>query len=215
MASRNIESRQGLTAAFLAWQGILGATIRPNDKVLRFSAGSALEAHTRLFVENPAELEDWLCDLNPNSKGVISEANAVSSLANAVIGDRLQFEMTASYHAIAIAIALSLMEAYQLSVQHEQATLQILRTKLGSEDLRTQFESKAFEQQEAARNGTKKPDASIASKGHLRPLEPRRRYWLPILKLGARARVRMEDRKCRCCSSSSSPLTFSDPRDSE
>ncbi|KAI4302356.1 hypothetical protein MLD38_038111 [Melastoma candidum] len=30
------------------------------------------------------------------------------------------------------------------------------------------FESKAFEQQEAARNGTKKPNASIASKGHLR-----------------------------------------------
>ena len=30
------------------------------------------------------------------------------------------------------------------------------------------FESKAFEQQEAARNGTRKPDASIASKGHLR-----------------------------------------------
>ncbi|KAK1302748.1 hypothetical protein QJS10_CPB12g00851 [Acorus calamus] len=79
----------------------------------------------------------------------------------------------ASYHAIAI--ALSLMEAYQLSVQHEQTTLQILQTKLGSDDLRTQdaaawleyFESKAFEQQEAARNGTRKPDASIASKGHL------------------------------------------------
>lgn len=30
------------------------------------------------------------------------------------------------------------------------------------------FESKALEQQEAARNGTPKPDASIASKGHLR-----------------------------------------------
>ncbi|KAK8956763.1 Clustered mitochondria protein [Platanthera zijinensis] len=82
-------------------------------------------------------------------------------------------QTAASYHAIAI--ALSLMEAYQLSVQHEQTTLQILRTKLGAEDLRTQdaaawleyFESKAFEQQEAARNGTKKPDASIASKGHL------------------------------------------------
>ncbi|KAK1326390.1 hypothetical protein QJS10_CPA01g01920 [Acorus calamus] len=67
------------------------------------------------------------------------------------------------------------MEAYQLSVQHEQTTLQILQTKLGSDDLRTQdaaawleyFESKAFEQQEAARNGTRKPDASIASKGHL------------------------------------------------
>lgn len=30
------------------------------------------------------------------------------------------------------------------------------------------FESKALEQQEAARTGTPKPDASIASKGHLR-----------------------------------------------
>lgn len=30
------------------------------------------------------------------------------------------------------------------------------------------FESKALEQQEAARNGTPKQDASIASKGHLR-----------------------------------------------
>uniref|UniRef100_A0A2P2ME31 CLU central domain-containing protein n=1 Tax=Rhizophora mucronata TaxID=61149 RepID=A0A2P2ME31_RHIMU len=82
-------------------------------------------------------------------------------------------QTAASYHAIAI--ALSLMEAYPLSVQHEQTTLKILRAKLGPDDLRTQdaaawleyFESKAFEQQEAARNGTKKPDASIASKGHL------------------------------------------------
>ncbi|XP_051134914.1 protein REDUCED CHLOROPLAST COVERAGE 3-like [Andrographis paniculata] len=82
-------------------------------------------------------------------------------------------QTAASYHAIAI--ALSLMEAYTLSVQHEQTTLQILQTKLGAEDLRTQdaaawleyFESKALEQQEAARNGTPKPDASIASKGHL------------------------------------------------
>jgi hypothetical protein len=30
------------------------------------------------------------------------------------------------------------------------------------------FESKALEQQEAARNGTPKPDASISSKGQLR-----------------------------------------------
>ncbi|KZV15077.1 clustered mitochondria protein [Dorcoceras hygrometricum] len=82
-------------------------------------------------------------------------------------------QTAASYHAIAI--ALSLMEAYPLSVQHEQTTLQILRAKLGPDDLRTQdaaawleyFESKAFEQQEAVRNGTRKPDASIASKGHL------------------------------------------------
>ncbi|XP_072980573.1 protein REDUCED CHLOROPLAST COVERAGE 2 [Typha angustifolia] len=82
-------------------------------------------------------------------------------------------QTAASYHAIAI--ALSLMEAYSLSVQHEQTTLRILQAKLGLEDLRTQdaaawleyFESKAVEQQEAARNGTPKPDASIASKGHL------------------------------------------------
>ncbi|OVA10298.1 Tetratricopeptide repeat-containing domain [Macleaya cordata] len=82
-------------------------------------------------------------------------------------------QTAASYHAIAI--ALSLMEAYSLSVQHEQTTLQILQAKLGKEDLRTQdaaawleyFESKALEQQEAARNGTPKPDTSIASKGHL------------------------------------------------
>ncbi|KAK4488863.1 hypothetical protein RD792_004653 [Penstemon davidsonii] len=82
-------------------------------------------------------------------------------------------QTAASYHAIAI--ALSLMEAYSLSVQHEQTTLQILQAKLGAEDLRTQdaaawleyFESKALEQQEAARNGTPKADASIASKGHL------------------------------------------------
>ncbi|KAK8950794.1 Clustered mitochondria protein [Platanthera zijinensis] len=82
-------------------------------------------------------------------------------------------QTAASYHAIAI--ALSLMEAYSLSVQHEQTTLRILQAKLGAEDLRTQdaaawleyFESKVQEQQEAARNGTPKPDASIASKGHL------------------------------------------------
>ncbi|KAK7294066.1 hypothetical protein RJT34_16949 [Clitoria ternatea] len=82
-------------------------------------------------------------------------------------------QTAASYHAIAI--ALSLMDAYSLSVQHEQTTLKILRAKLGSEDLRTQdaaawleyFESKAIEQQEAAKNGTPKADASIASKGHL------------------------------------------------
>ncbi|KAL6497084.1 hypothetical protein OROGR_029013 [Orobanche gracilis] len=82
-------------------------------------------------------------------------------------------QTAASYHAIAI--ALSLMEAYSLSVQHEQTTLKILQAKLGAEDLRTQdaaawldyFESKALEQQEAARNGTPRPDAFIASKGHL------------------------------------------------
>jgi protein TIF31 len=83
-------------------------------------------------------------------------------------------QTAASYHAIAI--ALSMMDAYSLSVQHEQTTLQILQEKLGQDDLRTQdaaawleyFESKALEQQEAARRGMPKPDSSIASKGHLR-----------------------------------------------
>ncbi|KAK3143557.1 hypothetical protein QOZ80_4AG0301790 [Eleusine coracana subsp. coracana] len=82
-------------------------------------------------------------------------------------------QTAASYHAIAI--ALSMMDAFSLSVQHEQTTLQILQEKLGQDDLRTQdaaawleyFESKALEQQEAARRGMPKPDSSIASKGHL------------------------------------------------
>ncbi|KAL1203557.1 Protein REDUCED CHLOROPLAST COVERAGE 3 [Cardamine amara subsp. amara] len=82
-------------------------------------------------------------------------------------------QTAASYHAIAV--ALSFMEAHSLSMQHEQTTLQILKAKLGPDDLRTQdaaawleyFESRAIEQQEAARNGIPKPDASIASKGHL------------------------------------------------
>ncbi|GKV45461.1 hypothetical protein SLEP1_g52537 [Rubroshorea leprosula] len=82
-------------------------------------------------------------------------------------------QTAASYHSIAI--ALSLMEAYSLSVQHEETTLKILEAKLGSDDLRTQdadawleyFKSKVLEQQEAARCGSPKPDASIASKGHL------------------------------------------------
>uniref|UniRef100_A0A803KUY9 glutamine--tRNA ligase n=1 Tax=Chenopodium quinoa TaxID=63459 RepID=A0A803KUY9_CHEQI len=47
----------------------------------------------RLFLsENPAELDDWLGDLNSNSKIVIPEAYAVSILRNAVLGDRFQFE---------------------------------------------------------------------------------------------------------------------------
>ncbi|KAL1298056.1 hypothetical protein HN51_042481 [Arachis hypogaea] len=77
------------------------------------------------------------------------------------------------YHAIAI--ALSYMEAYSLSVQHEQTNLEILQKKLGSEDIRTQeaaaclefLQSKALEQQEAGKSGSSKSDASIASKGHL------------------------------------------------
>nr|CAD1843094.1 unnamed protein product [Ananas comosus var. bracteatus] len=56
-----------------------------------------LKVEVRLFEklflsENPAELEDWLSDPNPNSKEVIHEAYAVLSLASAVLGDKYQFE---------------------------------------------------------------------------------------------------------------------------
>ncbi|KAI3453042.1 hypothetical protein Pfo_009705 [Paulownia fortunei] len=47
----------------------------------------------KLFIsENPAELDDWLGDLNPHSKVAITDAYAVPSLKNAAIGDRFQFE---------------------------------------------------------------------------------------------------------------------------
>ncbi|EEF44839.1 eukaryotic translation initiation factor 3 subunit, putative [Ricinus communis] len=103
----------------------------------------------------------------------LSHPNTAATYINVAMMEEGMGNTAASYHAIAI--ALSLMEAYSLSVQHEQTTLKILQAKLGSEDLRSQdaaawleyFETKALEQQEAARNGTPKPDASIASKGHL------------------------------------------------
>lgn len=42
--------------------------------------------------QNPAELDDWLGDLNPQSKEVIKGAYAVPSLASAMLGDKFQFE---------------------------------------------------------------------------------------------------------------------------
>ncbi|KAK4430229.1 Glutamine--tRNA ligase, cytoplasmic [Sesamum alatum] len=56
-----------------------------------------LKVEVRLFdklflSENPAELDDWLGDLNPNSKVVIPDAYAVPSLKNAAVGDSFQFE---------------------------------------------------------------------------------------------------------------------------
>ncbi|CAK9149316.1 unnamed protein product [Ilex paraguariensis] len=41
---------------------------------------------------NPVELDDWIGDLNPHSKVVIPEAYAVTSLRDAAVGDRFQFE---------------------------------------------------------------------------------------------------------------------------
>lgn len=56
-----------------------------------------LSIEVRLFdklfnSENPAEHEDWLSDVNPQSKVVISGAYAVPSLRDAAMGDRFQFE---------------------------------------------------------------------------------------------------------------------------
>ncbi|XP_027366589.1 glutamine--tRNA ligase isoform X1 [Abrus precatorius] len=47
----------------------------------------------RLFLsENPAELDNWLGDLNPNSKVIIPNAYGVSSLQDAKVGNNFQFE---------------------------------------------------------------------------------------------------------------------------
>lgn len=56
-----------------------------------------LKVEVRLFdklflSENPAELDNWLGDLNPHSKVVVSDAFAVPSLKNAAVGDTFQFE---------------------------------------------------------------------------------------------------------------------------
>lgn len=45
-----------------------------------------------MLLQNPAELDDWLSDLNPDSKVVIPEAYAEPSLHSAAVGDRFQFE---------------------------------------------------------------------------------------------------------------------------
>ncbi|KAF7063848.1 hypothetical protein CFC21_070322 [Triticum aestivum] len=52
----------------------------------------------KLFLsENPAELKDWLGDLNPHSKEVVKGAYAVPSLATAVVGNKFQFERLGYY----------------------------------------------------------------------------------------------------------------------
>ncbi|KAL1198250.1 Glutamine--tRNA ligase, cytoplasmic [Cardamine amara subsp. amara] len=62
-----------------------------------------IKVEVRLFEklfnsENPAELnDDWLADINPNSKVVVSGAYAVSTLKDAAVGDRFQFERLGYY----------------------------------------------------------------------------------------------------------------------
>nr|GMD16764.1 Glutamine--tRNA ligase [Ipomoea batatas] len=47
----------------------------------------------KLFLsENPAEIDNWLGDINPHSKVVMPNAYAVPLLQNAAVGDKFQFE---------------------------------------------------------------------------------------------------------------------------
>lgn len=72
-------------------KGVLHWVAQPSPGV------NPLNVEVRLFdklflSENPAELDDWLADLNPHSKVVIPSAYAVPELRNAVVGDTFQFE---------------------------------------------------------------------------------------------------------------------------
>ncbi|KAF5727743.1 hypothetical protein HS088_TW22G01440 [Tripterygium wilfordii] len=56
-----------------------------------------LKVEVRLFEklfnsENPAELDDWLADLNQESKVVVPDAYALPSVKGAAVGDSYQFE---------------------------------------------------------------------------------------------------------------------------
>ncbi|EOA34714.1 hypothetical protein CARUB_v10022284mg [Capsella rubella] len=56
-----------------------------------------LKVEIRLFdklfnSQNPSELENWLDDINTNSRKVVSNAFAVPTLKEAVLGDKFQFE---------------------------------------------------------------------------------------------------------------------------
>ncbi len=53
-----------------------------------------------LWLQNPAELDDWLADLNPNSREVITDAYAVPPLKHAKEGDRFQFERLGEFFSL-------------------------------------------------------------------------------------------------------------------
>ncbi|KAI3885115.1 hypothetical protein MKW98_002507 [Papaver atlanticum] len=72
-------------------KGVLHWVAQPSPGV------DPLRVEVRLFdklflSENPAELEEFLTDLNPESKEVIPEAFAVPFLRDAAVGDKFQFE---------------------------------------------------------------------------------------------------------------------------
>lgn len=60
--------------------------------------------------QNPAELDNWLGDLNPHSKVVILDAYGVPSLRDAAVGDRFQFERLGMFNNL-------LLENYLPSLQ--------------------------------------------------------------------------------------------------
>ncbi|XVF84783.1 hypothetical protein PTKIN_Ptkin17bG0066400 [Pterospermum kingtungense] len=75
-------------SALLRW-GVLHWVAEPSPGT------DPLKVEVRLFdklfnSENPAELENWLADLNPNSKVEIPAAYAVPSLRDAAVGDAFQ-----------------------------------------------------------------------------------------------------------------------------
>ncbi|PHT45701.1 hypothetical protein CQW23_14859 [Capsicum baccatum] len=51
-----------------------------------------VEIQNGILDKNLAELDDWLGDLNPESKVVIQNAYVVPSVSKAALGDRFQFE---------------------------------------------------------------------------------------------------------------------------
>ncbi|XWS34969.1 hypothetical protein CRYUN_Cryun21dG0083200 [Craigia yunnanensis] len=72
-------------------KGVLQWVAEPSPAV------DPLKVEVRLFYklfnsENPAELDNWLADLNLDSKVEIPAAYAVSSLRDAAVGDTFQFE---------------------------------------------------------------------------------------------------------------------------
>ncbi|MCL7032383.1 hypothetical protein MKW94_026142, partial [Papaver nudicaule] len=72
-------------------KGVLHWVAQPSPGV------DPLRVEVRLFdklflSENPADLEAYLKDLNPESKEVIPEAFAVPSLREAAVGEKFQFE---------------------------------------------------------------------------------------------------------------------------
>ncbi|KAJ7954116.1 Glutamine--tRNA ligase [Quillaja saponaria] len=72
-------------------KGVLHWVAEPSSGVDPFKVEVRL--FDKLFLsKNPAELKNWLNDLNPKSKEVISSAYAVPSLQNAAVGERFQFE---------------------------------------------------------------------------------------------------------------------------